>query len=112
MKAPKIVEFRDKITLCKLLSNVDSEMNRIQQIVPVQVVWAVVTPKSSNVETTEAGYRPEIHYEIIIRKQAIVCDCIQWNGKTLKLSEPWYPLDTKYIMLKAVETIGYPTENS
>ena len=110
MKAPKIVNFRDKITLCKIVSTVDSELNRVSQIVPVNTVWAVVEAKSSNVDDTDAGYRPEIHYEIIIRKQAITCDCIQWHGKSLQLTAPWYAIDEKYIMLKAVEVIGYPTE--
>ena len=105
MKAPKIAEFRDKINLCRFVSTVDAELNRIDDIQLVKTVWAVVTAKSSNVDVTTAGFRPEITYEIIIRKQAIVCDCIQWNGKLLKLVEPFYPVDNKYILLKAVEVV-------
>ena len=109
---PRIADFRDKITLCRLTSTVDSELNRVYSIVPVQEVWAVVTVKSSNVDETSAGFRPEITYSIIIRRQNVVCDCIRWNNKVLKLAKPIYPLDTKYIQIEAVEINGFPSENS
>ena len=112
MKEPRIADFRDKITLCRLTSTVDSELNRTYNIVPVQTVWAVVTVKSSSVEETNAGFRPEITYSIVIRRQEIVCDCIMWNGKVLKLTKPVYPLDTKYIQIEAVEIDGFPAKNS
>lgn len=109
MKSPTMADFRDKITLCRLTSTVDGELNRTYSIVPVQEVWAVVTVKSSNVEETNAGFRPETIYSIVIRRQAIVCDCIKWNGKVLKLTKPCYPLDTKYIQIEAVEVNGFPS---
>ena len=109
---PRIADFRDRITLCRLTSTVDSELNRVYSIVPVQEVWAVVTVKSSNVDETAVGFRPEITYSIVIRRQAIVCDCIMWNGKVLKLSKPVYPLDTKYIQIEAVEINDFPAKVS
>lgn len=105
MKAPTIAEFRDKINLCRFVSTVDAELNRIDDIQIVKTTWANVTAKSSNVEQTAAGFRPEVTYEIIIRKQSIVCDCIQWQGKLLKLVEPYYVVDNKYILMKAVEVV-------
>lgn len=112
MKSPTMADFRDKITLCRLTSTVDSELNRTYTCVPVQEVWAVVTVKSSSVEETGAGFRPEIIYSIVIRRQEIVCDCIKWNGKVLQLTKPVYPLDTKYIQIEAVEIDGFPAKNS
>lgn len=105
MKAPTIAEFRDKINLCRFVSTVDAELNRIDDIQIVKTTWANVTAKSSIVEQTAAGFRPEVTYEIIIRKQSIVCDCIQWQGKLLKLVEPYYVVDNKYIFMKAVEVV-------
>ena len=111
MKTPKIADFREKIKLCKLVPMVDDELNRTYNIVPVQEVWAVVDVKSSNVEQTASGFRPETTYSIIIRRQTILCDCIKWKDKVLQLTKPCYPLDTKYIAIEAVETNGFPSEN-
>lgn len=109
MKSPTMADFRDKITLCRLVATVDNELNRTYDCVPVQEVWAVVTVKSSNVDETSVGFRPEITYSIIIRRQNVVCDCIKWNNKVLKLVKPIYPLDTKYIQIEAVEVNGFPS---
>lgn len=105
MKAPKIAEFREKITLCKFVSTVDSELNRVQTAVPVQQVWANVTAKS-NVDITVASNRPELHYQFIIRKQAITCDAIKYRGRLLVLTKPWYEVDNKYIVLEGSEIVG------
>ena len=105
MKAPKIAEFREKITLCRLVSTVDSELNRVETAETVQQVWANVTAKS-NVDTTVASTRPELHYQFIIRKQNIVCDAIKYRGRLLMLTEPWYEIGNKYIVLKAGEIVG------
>ena len=110
MKTPKIADFREKITLCKLVPNVDEELNRSYDIVPLKTVWAVVDVKSSNVEQVASGFRPETVYSIIIRRQTILCDCIKWQDKVLLLTKPCYPLDTKYIAIEAVETNGFPSE--
>lgn len=105
MKAPKIAEFQDKVTLCKIVNTVDSELNRIESVVPLKKVWACVTAKSSVIDTTEAGNRPEIRFNIIIRKQNIECDCVQYRGKTLRLVQPWIEVDNKYILIEAVDII-------
>lgn len=111
MKRPKIVEFRDKITLCKFKSNVDAELNRSYDILPVKEVWAVVDVRSSNVELTTSGFRPETTYNITIRKQSVVCDCIKWKDRILKLTKPFFTVDNKYILLEAVETNGFPDDD-
>ena len=107
---PKISEFRNKITLCRLLKTTDSELNRTETIQPTKEVWANVTVKRSNVDTTTASTRPEIHYEIVIRKQNITCDCVIYKGKTLYLTEPWYEYENKYIIIRAGEIDGKFTQ--
>ena len=111
MKAPRIADFREKITLCRLVPIVDDELNRSYDIKPVQTVWAVVDVKSSTVDETASGFRPETVYNIVIRRQEIVCDCIKWHNKVLKLTKPCYPLDTRYIQIEAVETNAFPSEH-
>ena len=105
IKAPTMAEMREKITLCKLVSTVDGELNRIESVVPVQEVWARVEARTTNVDVTAAGSRPEIHYIFTIRKQAIQCDCVQYKGKTLYLTKPYYDVDFKYIVIEAVEIV-------
>lgn len=106
MKEPTIAELREKITLCKLTSTVDSELNRIETVTPVQTVWARAEVRSSNVDDTTAGTRPELRYIFTIRNQSIQCDCVQWHGKTLYLDRPWYALNQRYIVIEAVEIAG------
>lgn len=111
-KSPKISEFRDKIVLCKLVSNVDDELNRYYDIVPVREVWAVSNVKSANVVDTTAGFRSELQYEFIIRNQPVLFDCIKWNNKVLKLVKPYYNLNPKYIVLECVENRDFPAETN
>lgn len=111
-KAPRMSDFRDRIKLCKLISTVDGELNRIYSIEPVREVWAVASVKSSNVDETAAGFRPELQYQFIIRNQPITCDCVQWKGKTLYLSKPYYQLNPEYIILECTENENFPAENS
>ena len=106
MRTPRVADFRDRIVLCRFATTVDSELNRIETIEPVRTTWACVTAKTSNVDPTSTGTRPEIQYEILIRKQAVTFDCIQWNGRTLRLTEPWYPIENKYILIRAVDIVG------
>jgi len=109
-KAPKISDFRDKIVLCKLVSTVDDELNRIYDIKTVREVWAVASVKSSNVDETDVGFRPELQYQFIVRNQDVYpCDCVKWKGKVLYLSKPYYPLNTKYIVLECTENENFPS---
>lgn len=105
MKEPTIAELRERITLCRLASTVDSELNRIETVVPVQEVWARAEVRSSNVDDTTAGTRPELRYVFTIRYQSINCDCIQWHGKTLYLDRPWYAISPRFIVIEAVEIV-------
>lgn len=105
MKEPTIAELREKITLCRLVSTVDNELNRVETIEPVQTVWARAEVRSSNVDDTSAGTRPVIRYIFTIRNQSIQCDCVQWHGKTLYLDRPYYTLSPKYIVIEAVEIV-------
>lgn len=106
MKEPTISELRERITLCKITSTVDSELNRVESIVPVQTVWARAEVRSSNVDSTTAGTRPVLRYIFTIRSQSIECDCVQWHGKTLYLNGPWYSISPRYIVIEAVEIAG------
>ncbi len=106
MKQPRIADFRCKVTLCRILKTVDSELNRVETVQPVQAVWACVNVRSANVDETTASTRPELQYEIIIRKQDIDCDCVIYNGRIHHLLEPWYEFDNKYIYIKAGEIVG------
>lgn len=108
MKIPKISDFRNKITLLKTVTTTDAELNRIESLVPIKRIWAVVEAKASNVDITGAGIRPEIEYNITVRKQEIetdyfVLNYIRFNGKTLRLTAPIYEVENKYIVMKAVE---------
>lgn len=104
MKTPRIADFRHKITLLKATYTLDSELNRIETLKPIQTVWAVVEAKKSVDDLTSAGYRPEIEYEITIRNQTIECDYVKYNNKTLRLVSPWFPVGN-YISIKAVEIV-------
>lgn len=106
MKTPvRIADFRERVTLCRLTSTVDSELNRSYSAEELKTVWAVVQVKNSTFDNTAAGFRPEVTYDIVIRAQSIECDCLKWQGKLLRLTKPWYALDTKYIAIEAVEFV-------
>lgn len=105
MKTPKIADFHDKITLCRAVSTVDNELNRIETVEPVQDVWARVEVRNSIVDGTTAGSRPEIRYTITIRQQSIVCDYIRYKGRLLRVTAPWYPVENKYIVIEATEIV-------
>ena len=106
MKPVPIADFREKITLCKITTTVDEELNRINTIVPKKQVWANVTAKS-NVDNTIAATRPELHYKFIIRKQdALQCDAVIYRGRTLMITVPYYEVDNKYIVIEAGEIVG------
>lgn len=102
---PTIAQLREKVILCRLLKTTDSELNRVETISPVLEVWAEVVVKGSTIDNTTATSRPELHYEITIRKQAITCDCIKWRDKVLYLTAPYYEKDNKYIVLRAEEIV-------
>lgn len=105
MNNPKISDFREKIVLLKAVTTTDSELNRIETLTPDKTVWAAVEARASEFDNTVAGTRPEIRYRITIRKQAVQCDYVQYREKTLRLFNPWYEINNKYIQIEAVAVI-------
>lgn len=105
MKTLKIAEFRDKISLQIATVTVDNELNRIESVRTVKTVWANVECRNSNIEDTEAGHKPQLKYKITIRKQTVDFEYIEYRGKRLIPTGPWYEVDNKYIVVEAVEIV-------
>lgn len=105
MKFPiDISKFRERITLAAAGVTVDEELNRIESIVLGKTVWAAVEVKSASLNAADAGLQPKILYRFYIRKQTVgQVDFIQYHGKTLRLSVPYYEIDNKYIVFEAAE---------
>ena len=101
----KIAEFREKITLLKSTTRTDAELNRIETIVPTKTVWASVEVRSSSIDNTEAGHKDQRKYKITIRKQTIDCDYVEYRGRRLTLTGPWYEAENKYIIIEATEDV-------
>jgi len=106
MKDIRISDFRNKITLLTAEVTTDAEMNRTERMVRGRTVWANIEVKTANVDNTTAGTRPELHYKIYIRAQSVQFDYIEYNGKVLQLTAPYYVVDNKYICINAVEIKG------
>lgn len=108
MKTPKIADFREKVVLLKASVTVDDELNRVETVAPVKECWAAVEVKSTSIENTPAGTRPEIKYLITLRKQRTRpdFDYVKFREKVLQLAVPWYEYENKYIIIEAVESVG------
>lgn len=105
----KIANFRDKVTLMRTIVTTDKELNRIESIVPIKEVWAVVEVKSAGVDATPAGEKPVIKYTVTLRAQDIAfnypeLNYLKYKGKLLRLSAPWYS-DVKYVTIEAFEVV-------
>lgn len=96
VKAPKIAEFRDRITLCQVQWKIDDELNRKEVLVPVAERWASVTAKTSNINATQTGTRPEIVYSVVLRKTNVDFEYAIYKGTTCALKAPKYDVDNKY----------------
>ena len=106
MKDPKIADFRAKVMLCRLLKTTDNELNRVETIQPIKEVWADITVNNSNIDTTTASTRPTLKYDILIRKESVSFDCLKYQNRVLYLTEPYYEVNNKYILIKAGEIIA------
>lgn len=105
-----ISDFRDKITLLQTKVTLDSELNRVEALVPLKEVWAVVEVKNAGVDTTPAGEKWQVKYKITVRRQEVNSEYILYKGKTLRLTTPAYDFDNannnKYVCFEAVEVVG------
>lgn len=105
MKQLRIADFRDKVSLKIAVVTVDSELNRVETLRTAKVVWANVETRSSNIDDTEAGHRPQLVYRITMRKQDVDFEYLEYNGKLLIPNGPYYPVDNKYLVVEAVEVV-------
>lgn len=105
MKKLKIAELHDKITLCKVVNSIDSELNRVESIVPYKSVWANVEAKTAVDDNTITGTRPEVRYKITMRKQDADCEYIVYQGKQLLVTTPCYS-DILYTYCEATEIVN------
>ena len=105
-KSVRIADFRDRITLLEIQWEIDSEMNRKEILVPKKTVWASITAKSSSFDNTQAGTRPEIIYDVVLRKINMDFGYVQYKGKICSLKAPKYDVDNKYTVFQMVEIDG------
>lgn len=106
----KISDFRDKITLLQTKTTIDAELNRVETLVPLKSIWAVVDVKNAGIDATPAGEKWQIKYKITVRRQAVPVDYVLYKGNVLRLTTPAYNFNNennnKYVVLEAVEVIG------
>ena len=105
MKRLKIADFRDKVSLKIAVLTVDSELNRTEALQTAKVVWANVEVRSTTIEETQAGHKPQLKYVITMRNQNVVFDYLEYKGKLLVPTGPWYVVENKYIVVEAEETV-------
>ena len=105
MKPLRIADLRDKVSLKRAVVTVDSELNRIETLETTKVVWASVEVSSATIDNTDAGHKDVLKYKITIRKQSIECDYIEYKGRLLIPTAPWYSVDNKYIVIEAQDEV-------
>lgn len=99
-KSLNISDLQERITLVGVKITTDAELNRIETLVDLAIVWANIENKSSNFDNTATGEKPKVKYKVTIRKNNVDFKYIRWRGNVYDLANPKFDVDRKYTMFE------------
>lgn len=96
MKSPKISDLSKRVLLMNKQWTTDAELNRIQHLVKLRTIWAMVETRSTVFSTTTAGERPETTVRVVFRKIQHNFTHIEIDGEIYELISPAWDDSGKY----------------